>query len=273
LGLNEGVGVVLEFLFELVVLFLPESHLVFEFFVLGGDFLSFIFSLAMELFGGLDFGVFLFLIGVEFSVVDFKFVGFIGEAFDFEGFAFDLCLEFEFLVGGLLEFLGEFVDFEVFEADLGLEMGVFFDLIVEMGFSFLELLLEFKVELLGGSELNFDGLDFEFLLLKTELFLLIFVFPLHHFFLQSLYCLVETSAIQLVLLPQLVKLPFVVPNAHPQFLYLCLRQTLSCCLFLHQLCQTLLHRQNLRLQLLNPFVPHSHFFLQSLRTPTALLNC
>jgi hypothetical protein len=96
LGLNEGVGVVLEFLFELVVLFLPKGHLVFEFFVLNGEFLSFIFGLAMELFGGFDLGVFLLLIGVEFSVVDFEFVGFIGKAFDFEGFAFDFGLEFEF---------------------------------------------------------------------------------------------------------------------------------------------------------------------------------
>ena len=96
MGLKEGVGVVLEFLFELVVLFLPEGHLVFEFFVLGCDFLYFIFGLTMELFGGFDFGVFLLLIGVEFSVVDFEFVGFIGKAFDFEGFAFDFGLEFEF---------------------------------------------------------------------------------------------------------------------------------------------------------------------------------
>ena len=101
LGLNEGVGVVLEFLFELVVLILPEGHLVFEFFVLDGEFLCFIFGLAMELFGGFDFGVFFLLVGVDFAVVDFEFVGFIGEAFDFECFAFDFGLEFEFFVGGL----------------------------------------------------------------------------------------------------------------------------------------------------------------------------
>jgi hypothetical protein len=48
LGFEEGVGVVVEFLFELLVLFEGEGDLVFELMVLNGEFLGFVLGLAVE---------------------------------------------------------------------------------------------------------------------------------------------------------------------------------------------------------------------------------